>query len=531
MKIRNVNEWSRIAATALGCFPVILGATVIVGWYTHTEVLIHLRPNFVAMAFNSAVCLVFCGTGIVAVAMGKRLLAFSVAAMAGSVGVLTLSEYLFAVDLRIYRLFINPYVNVANAYPGRMAISTAAFFLAASVAIMLLTIGAALRWGNLVVAALGSACAIQGIVAFAGYFTGVATVYVWGDVARMAIHTAVGAILVGSSIVLLAWSAQRQRSRNQLSFWIPAFIGLITVAVTLCMWQALIVHQSAQTETLTSTHATSLWHEIDGHLRIRKQALRRVAQRWEKNGKPDYNLWSANAALDLRDFSGLLAIWWTDKSGRELWSVRSDSLTDGFGVPAAMTASASVSSDEDLVRVTPTFELNDGQRVFHLYTPVYEKGVLTGFIGGMQAIKPLLDEAVLENDLQDDYIESVVEGSTLIYGPDIGSARSQQVKERKDIALPGVTWQLWLSPRSQSPTFLESGVPTAALLVGLVASLVLAISVHLAQRARRHAQLAERASRQMAREIAARARVESILKESEERFRDLFDNASDIVYA
>ena len=529
MKIRNVNRWSRIAATALGCLSVILGATVIVGWYTHNEVLIHLRPSFVAMAFNSAACLVFCGTGIVAAATGKRLLAFSAAAMSATVGTLTLSEYLFAVDLRIDRLFINPYLNVANAYPGRMAISAAAFFVTAAVAIMLLTIGNKSRWRNSMVAALGSACAIQGTVTFAGYFTGVVTVYVWGDVARMAIQTALGAILVGVSIVLLARSAQPRRSQRQLSFWMPAFSGLITVAVTLCMWQALIVDQRKQMETLTSAHATSLWHEIDGNLRVRKQALRRVAQRWEENGKPDYNVWNANAALDLRDFSGLLAIWWTDKSGRELWSVRSDSLTDGFGVPAAMNASASVSSDEDLVRVTPTFDLNDGQKVFHIYTPVYEKGVLTGFIGGMQAVKPLLDEAVSENDLQDAYVESVVEGSTLIYGPDIGSARSQQVKERKDIALPGVTWQLWLSPRSQTPTFLESGVPTAALLVGLVASLVLAISVHLAQRARRHAQLAERASRQMAREIAERARVESILKESEERFRDLFDNANDLI--
>ncbi|HXI75179.1 MAG TPA: hypothetical protein VNG94_06300, partial [Pyrinomonadaceae bacterium] len=278
MKIRNVNEWSRIAATALGCLTVILGATVIVGWYTHNEVLIHLRPSFVAMVFNAAACFVFCGSGIVAVAMGKRLIASSAAVMAATVGTLTLSQYLFGVDLRIDRVFINPYLNVANAYPGRMAISTAAFFVTASAAIILLTIGTKWRWRNSVVAALGSACTIQGVVAFAGYFTGVATVYVWGAVARMAIHTAVGAILVGSSIALLAWSAQRQRSRNQLSFWIPAFIGLITVAVTLCMWQALIVNQRKQMETLTSTHATSLWHEIDGHLRIRKQALRRVAQ-------------------------------------------------------------------------------------------------------------------------------------------------------------------------------------------------------------------------------------------------------------
>ncbi|HSP61761.1 MAG TPA: hypothetical protein VLQ90_02145, partial [Pyrinomonadaceae bacterium] len=237
MNIHPTTGLSKVLLIISGSLVTALGLLVVVGWHTHNEALIQVRPNFVTVVYNTGLGLILCGAGILAIAVNRLRWATAGGVLAAAFGLLTLVEYQFGVDLGIDQILMRPYINVANAFPGRMAISTAAFFFVAGAAISLLGLTKRFRYRPLIVGIVGSACAIQGLVALVGYFTGVASVYVWGDLARMSIQTALGVTMAGTGILILAWRDQGPRLARRESYWLPILIGLSVVTVSLCMWQ------------------------------------------------------------------------------------------------------------------------------------------------------------------------------------------------------------------------------------------------------------------------------------------------------
>ena len=488
----------KLFVVTAGSLATALGLLVVVGWHTHNEVLLHVRPNFVAMVYNAALGFILCGTAIIAISLGRPRWATLGGVLASSIGLLTLVEYRFGVDVGIDQGLMKSYMNVANAYPGRMAVTTAAFFFAAGLAISLLGASRRFRFRPRIVGVLGAACTVQGIVGFAGYFTGVASVYVWGDLARMAIHTALGTALIGASLLTLAWRDQGPRQRSKDSYWLPILVGLVGVTITLCMWQALIVQQRAQSELLVKTEAANLRSEIAGNIRIRVQALHRMAERWEQNGKPSEESWEASARLNLKDFPGLVALCWSDSSRKERWTAQlpGDQFRVDLDTVFDLEHSLPVSfSDQGIARVTPAIDLGQKGRAFYLYVPVFESGRVSGFIIGAQTVQEFVDEATAEVNLGHDYAVAVLDGKTQIYGGDIGGQRSQQTKQKTEVEFPGTTWQIWVWPKATTVSQFGSNVPIATLIVGLLSALMLSGSVRLAQNARRNARRAEQASK------------------------------------
>ncbi len=507
-----------------------LGVLVVIGWHTHNETLLHVRPNLVTMVYNTALGLILCGTGIIAIALGRPRWALPGGVLVSALGVLTLAEYKFGVDLGIDQLLMQPYISVANAYPGRMAVSTAAFFFAAGAAIILLGVSRRFRPRPLVVGVLGAACTVQGIVAFAGYFTGVASVYVWGDIARMAMQTAFAAALTGAGLLTLAWRDQGPRQRKGNPYWLPILVGLGVVIITLCLWQALIVQQRAQSERLLETRAANLHSQMAGHLQIRMQALHRMAQRWEQNGKPSEESWKANARLNLKDFSGLLALCWTDISRKELWTAElpenqvSLSLDNGFDRERSIAPSF---SDRDLARIMPAVDLGQKGKVFNIYVPIFERGQLSGFIIGVQRVQELVNEITADGSLERRYTIAVFDGKTQIYGGDIGDQRSQLTKKETDLEFPGSsTWRVWVWPKAETVSQFGSNVPTATLIVGLLAALLLSGSVSLAQNARRNARRSGEANLGLQQQVAERQRAEDQLRDLSTLMRTILDSAN-----
>ncbi|HXH40118.1 MAG TPA: hypothetical protein VNN08_15920, partial [Thermoanaerobaculia bacterium] len=84
---------TKFLAAALGMVSATLGATVLLGWYIHSAALIQLRPSFAPMQFNTALCYVLLGSGVVAASRSRNRIAAVLGAIAGVVGLLTLAEY------------------------------------------------------------------------------------------------------------------------------------------------------------------------------------------------------------------------------------------------------------------------------------------------------------------------------------------------------------------------------------------------------------------------------------------------------
>ncbi len=200
-----ISPWHNRVVMVTGGASAFLGVLVLAGWYTHSPALIQVLPAFVPMQYNTALGFLLCGVGLLSVALGRVRLAAACGAVAGTIGLLTLIEYLFGLDLGIDQLLMTHYITVETSHPGRMAPNTALCFSLAATALLIRGGLAPFRRRPLVLGGLGALTLVLGVVAFIGYLTGASTAYGWGYLTRMAVHTAAGVVALGIGILVVAY--------------------------------------------------------------------------------------------------------------------------------------------------------------------------------------------------------------------------------------------------------------------------------------------------------------------------------------
>jgi signal transduction histidine kinase len=187
---------------------VLVGAVVLAGWAIGNPGSRLGFPNFFAMKANTALCFVLAGVslwlqGARRAGSGERVrtrrLGRACAAVVALVGGLTLFQYLFGRNLGIDQaLFADAGMAVATPWPGRMAPNTAAGFLLAGLALLLLNVD--VRRGIPPAEPLMVAAGTIGLLALIGHAFGVHSLYVFSASAMMGAHTASCflALLVGA---------------------------------------------------------------------------------------------------------------------------------------------------------------------------------------------------------------------------------------------------------------------------------------------------------------------------------------------
>jgi PAS domain S-box-containing protein len=227
-----------LVAAASGASVAALGGLVVAGWLTLAVVLIQVLPGFPPMQYNTALGFMISGAALLAAALDLRRPTGMLGGLAAVIGLATVCQYVFQMDLGIDDLLVETYILTGVSNPGRMAPNSA---LAQSL------IGAALlslswrshsaRW-LLASALLGAIVIAIGTAALVGYATGIPGAYGWGPFNQMAVHTALGFLLLGGGVVGLAWNAA-QAASSEAPPWLPTLAGVAVVAVTMCMWYAL----------------------------------------------------------------------------------------------------------------------------------------------------------------------------------------------------------------------------------------------------------------------------------------------------
>ena len=187
---------------------MLLGALVAAGWLLEIEVLKSVLPGLSTMKFNTALCFMLLGIGLVGAGSGNRqarLLAAACGAVLTIIGGLTLAEYLWGYQLGIDELFVTDTgVLTGSGVPGRMSPLTATAWLTLGAATMLLSLGKSRR----AVIAAHLLVVYAGFVAFlaaAGYAFGAEAFWGIGFYTAMAVHTAVG-LLIGVAASLMTRS-------------------------------------------------------------------------------------------------------------------------------------------------------------------------------------------------------------------------------------------------------------------------------------------------------------------------------------
>jgi len=225
---------------ALGLATFLLGLTVLIGWHTENVTLIQILPIFVPMQYNTALGFILSGTGLLALVNGNRIWVALCAGIVAAIGLSTLYQYIFDVDLGIDQLFMGHYIIVETSHPGRMAPNTAVCFSLVGIALILLR----LKTQSWLLASVSSSMITGlGFIAFTGYLIGLESAYGWGSLTRMAVHTSLGFILLGMGLLLFCWIQYSKITKDPRS-WLAVPTGFLVLTVTVSLWQALLVEEA-----------------------------------------------------------------------------------------------------------------------------------------------------------------------------------------------------------------------------------------------------------------------------------------------
>ena len=234
----HVTPWPMRLAAGSAVFTVALGLTVLAGWFSHTTSLIQLKPQLPPMTRNAAACFLLCGLALLTVARGgPRWLVVVCAGIVNVVSVLTILEYAFRVNPGIDEVLGPSYIALKVSSPGRMAPVVAICFALGSMGLLLAPRILSKRLA-LLLGLNGSIIAAAGLATGMSLTLGSNDAFGWGDVTRIALHTAVGLWALGFGILALAWHNEADRAGTPR--WLPISVAIVVATSTLGLWQALV---------------------------------------------------------------------------------------------------------------------------------------------------------------------------------------------------------------------------------------------------------------------------------------------------
>ncbi|MEO8608629.1 MAG: PAS domain-containing sensor histidine kinase [Chloroflexota bacterium] len=188
----------------LGLGVLGIGSLVLLGWVFNITGLKSILPGLVQMKANTALGFIAAGTALFFIQANryfKRPYDVS-SVLSGFVlllGLLTLVEHLFSINLGIDELFFKDHVPNPLAFPGRIATPTALSFALIGIALMLTPAPRMQRLIQILALTVGG----FGALAILGYLYNVASLYTLYQNNPMALHTAASFVLISLGILFV----------------------------------------------------------------------------------------------------------------------------------------------------------------------------------------------------------------------------------------------------------------------------------------------------------------------------------------
>ncbi|HSQ97279.1 MAG TPA: CHASE domain-containing protein [Rickettsiales bacterium] len=210
---------------------LVTGLVVMYGWYIESSVLVQVLPYFAPMQFNTALCFSLSALGILSVNKSKFLLSNFCAALVITISFITIIQYIFSLNFGLDTLFVKPHIVTRTTHVGRMSPGTAFSFFLIGLGIVLFT-------KKIVVMGLASAVLTLSILSFITYITKYDDIYGFGTLLRMAIHTTTSFFLLSTAILIA--KTKKGESGEYFDLWntSPIVTGIVLLSITLFSWHS-----------------------------------------------------------------------------------------------------------------------------------------------------------------------------------------------------------------------------------------------------------------------------------------------------
>ena len=263
---------------------IVLGATVLAGWALHSRILIQVASDLAPMQRNTAVSFVLSGLALLGIAINRPRFTFVGSGITAAVAAATLLEYLLQANFGIDELLGAAYITTQVSNPGRMSPTTALCFFMLALGFVLAHTSLRSRQSSvlgvtgLLVGAVGATCCIT-------LLSGGGAAFAWGNLTRVAFHTAVGFLTLGIGVAAVAWDMTRLGLSEPV--WVPLGAGVLVSTIRVGWWQAYSDKAGWRSDLTLLTGITSgIIFGVVVHLALKahlqSEALRAVNRRLEE---------------------------------------------------------------------------------------------------------------------------------------------------------------------------------------------------------------------------------------------------------
>ncbi len=308
-----------IWAFSSGVLVALTGLVVLFGWYTQNYFIVQIHPSFVPMQFNTALCFLFSGIGLIFLVLNFNKSATIFGGITASIGLVTLFQYVSGLNVGLDELFMKHEVTTRTSHSGRMAPNTALCFFLTGSAIIAGVLFRSFPQRNQIVRFIGGLAMILGIIAFCGYLSGIEATYGWADLTRMAVHTSVCFITIGSGIVANSWFDRGISLDNSLAYWFAGSMACFILVMAFILSGEI---QSRELKALERNVQNKTAHIIDKIREIVNSdilAIGRLGDRWELKEGIQEDEWRADASNYINDLPGLSIVAYVDENKEVVW--------------------------------------------------------------------------------------------------------------------------------------------------------------------------------------------------------------------
>lgn len=385
----NKHKISRLLIDSLCLLTTAMSVIVLRGWFLQDASVVQVNPDYAPMQFNTALCFLL-ASGSLWLLSNRRLksslvLAISCAALSGASGL----QYLLGINLGIDTLFVDPFTTVRTSHAGRMAPNTAANFFVVSMGVLV----ACLKPGkkrSVVLGFSGGAFVFAiALVALLGYGTGLEGALTWGEFTRMALHTALGFLALGATLILIAIQLGTFESIFDIPL-LPIIASTGVLLLVVLIWLALQTTFSLHLQSQLDKHDEALSAVLKTYLEQNSHAVERMAQRSELNARDALLNFDHESNSYLEDFTDMAAMAWLDRNAAIRRTANSPSLP--MSVPIGTLFREAYFSQPGTPQTTFQLLRDSSHEVYLLIlVRVHSNGEFNGYLAAVSRLDILLE--------------------------------------------------------------------------------------------------------------------------------------------
>ncbi|MDX2109077.1 MAG: response regulator [Verrucomicrobiota bacterium] len=513
-----LNAYPRNTALFAGLVSSVLGFAVVVGWSAKIEWLLQLQPQWAPMQYNTALCFIMAGVALLSQLTGRTRLAQLFSSVLTALALLTCVQYVYGWDTGLDTVFVDPFVATLTSHPGRMSPITGFCFI---------LVGAGLFIGNsrrirstfpLFMALLSCVTMAFCLTAIFGYITGLSSAHGWGQLTHIALNTSLGLFTVGLAVFTHAWELEILRTKR-IPQWLPIPVVIASMAATLAISNSLQVNHELETKRMVEANAHAVINAISLNIKLRLDAMQRMARRWTFAGHPSRDAWEDDARTYYKDFAGIQAIEWIDSAYIIRWAEPLESNANFLNLnpskEARRRSSMELARANNCVTMTRPVNLLQGGKGFLVYCPLKRGDDFDGFIAGVFNNQVLLD-AILYENIAPGYAVAIYDGDEKIYersSSSLTEPTNSKLLQETVLDMYSTTWRVQTWPTPELLAKHASPFPLATLLAGMISTGLLGAGVHFSLKSRTKARELAETNQRLQLEITQRERVDAKLRE------------------